>query len=70
LAIFIMPPSVEELEKRLRGRNTETEDKIKLRMARAEFELSLSPRFDEQIINDDLETAIAEAYEKIRSFIG
>ena len=69
LSIFVMPPSVKVLEERLRGRATDTEDKIQQRLAKAEFELSFAPQFDVQIVNDNLEKAVAEAIEKITYFI-
>lgn len=65
-AIFIMPPSVEELKKRLEGRNTETEDSLQQRLARAEMEISESDKFDIAILNDDLTLAVNEVEERIR----
>lgn len=70
LSIFIQPPSVEELEKRLTGRGTDTPEVIKNRIAKAEYELSFAPKFDTVIINNDLETAQAQALQIIREFIG
>lgn len=58
--IFILPPSCEELERRLRDRGTESETAINQRLERARAELAASPEFDLQIVNDDLETAIAK----------
>lgn len=69
LAIFVQPPSVEELEKRLRFRSTETEEKIKVRLAKAKHELSYAQQFDMIIVNDDLEKAVKEAEETIRDFL-
>lgn len=69
LSIFIQPPSYEELERRLRHRSTETEDKIQLRMAKANEELGYASQFDKVIINDDLEKAIQETENSIRTFI-
>ena len=60
ITIFIMPPSIEELEKRLRGRQTETEDEMKKRIQRAEMELKFAQEFDFIVLNDDLEKAINE----------
>lgn len=68
-SIFIMPPSVEELERRLRGRGTDAEEVISKRIAKAEFELSKSSEFDHTVINDVLEDAVKEATEIIESFI-
>lgn len=59
-AIFIMPPSVEELKKRLEGRNTETTESLQQRLARAEMEISKSDNFDTVILNDDLTLAVNE----------
>ncbi len=64
-SIFIMPPSIEELEKRLRNRNTESEESLRERLARAEMEISLSDNFDIVICNDDLEKAISQVEEAI-----
>lgn len=59
-AIFIMPPSVEELRKRLKARNTETAESLQQRLARAEMEISMSDNFDTVILNDDLTLAVNE----------
>lgn len=59
-AIFIMPPSVEELRKRLEARNTETAESLQQRLARAEMEISKSDNFDTVILNDDLTLAVNE----------
>lgn len=59
-AIFIMPPSVEELKKRLEARNTETAESLQQRLARAEMEISMSDNFDTVILNDDLTLAVNE----------
>jgi guanylate kinase len=69
LAIFVQPPSVNELERRLRHRSTETEEKIKQRVGKAQIELARAKEFDVIIVNDDLEHAIREAAEKVKSFI-
>jgi guanylate kinase len=68
-SIFIMPPSIEELEKRLRNRNTESEESLQERLARAEMEISFSNNFDVVICNDDLEKAISQVEEAIRQQI-
>lgn len=70
LAIFVQPPSVEELRKRLISRSTETEEKIQMRIAKAEHELSFAKQFDKLVTNNDLEQACREAEELIREFIG
>jgi len=59
-SIFILPPSIEELEHRIRGRKTESEDKIQLRLARAKMEIERSVEYDYRIINDDLDKAAEE----------
>lgn len=69
LSVFIQPPSIEELRKRLVGRATDTPEVIESRIAKAEFELSFAPKFDVVIVNDDLETAKAEALQVIREFL-
>lgn len=60
ITIFILPPSVEELERRLRGRGTDDEDTIRKRLGKAEYELGFAPQFDFRIVNDDLNKAVAE----------
>lgn len=69
LAIFVNPPSVEELEKRLRTRKTETEEKIKMRIAKAEKELATAPFFDVVLQNNNLETACNEAYKMVKNYL-
>ncbi len=69
LSIFVQPPSVEELEKRLIGRATDTPEKIKQRIAKAEYELGFAPKFDKVIVNDNLETAIEETERIIIEFL-
>ena len=62
--VMIAPPSIEELKRRLIGRGSESEESLKIRLARLEFELAQKDKYDYFIVNDDLETAIAEV-EKI-----
>ena len=69
LSIFIQPPSIEELRRRLEGRATDTPEVIKDRLARAEFELTFAPKFDRVIVNDNLDRAVDEAYNVVKSFI-
>lgn len=69
LAIFIQPPSIEELEKRLRSRNTDSEEVIAKRVEKFRFELGFSNQFDKIIINDKLEDALAEAESLLEDFI-
>jgi len=68
LAIFVKPPSVELLEKRLRSRKTENEASVKKRIEKAAYELTFSNQFDLTIINDKLEVAIDEAYKTVKAF--
>ena len=68
-SMFIMPPSIEELERRLRGRGTDTEEVIQKRVAKAEFEISKAPEFDHVVINDKLDVAVDEATEIITRFL-
>jgi guanylate kinase len=65
--IFIAPPSIEELEKRLRGRNTETEDAIKKRLSIVETELKRSTLYDFVVVNEDVNKAAAEITEIINA---
>ena len=60
ISIFIVPPSLEALAERLRGRQTESEEKIAERLRRAEEEIALAPQYDHTVVNDDLDTAVAE----------
>lgn len=69
LAVFVKPPSVEELRRRLRGRSTETEEKIQMRIAKAKHELSFAREFDVVITNDNLELAFEEAEKIISEFL-
>lgn len=68
-SIFIMPPSVEELERRLRGRGTDSEEVIQKRIAKAEFELSKSVEFDHTVVNDQLDIAVNETAELVDNFL-
>jgi guanylate kinase len=69
ILLFIKPPSVEELEKRLRGRGTEKEQVIRVRLERAKEEMQYEKEFDNCIINDDLERAVIETNTIIHNFI-
>ena len=69
LSLFIQPPSVEELRRRLEGRGTDTPEAIEQRLAKAEYELTFVPQFDRVIVNDDLETAKQEAYQIVSDFL-
>lgn len=69
IAIFIKPPSIDELKIRLKKRSTETDDKINMRIAKASAELATAPQFDVIIKNHDLEIAQKEAYKLVKEFI-
>ena len=68
-SIFIMPPSVEELQKRLEGRGTDSAEVIAKRVAKAEFEISKAPEFDYKVVNDVLATAVADTRAIIDAFL-
>ena len=68
-SVFIMPPSVEELERRLRGRGTDAEEVIMKRIAKAEFELSKASEFDYTVVNDVLEDAVEQTVAIISQFL-
>lgn len=70
LSLFIEPPSVEVLEQRLYSRGTDSEETIKKRLDKAKYELSFAREFDKIIVNDNLESAVAETLKEIKSFIG
>ena len=69
LSIFIQPPSVEELRKRLEGRGTDSPEAIKNRLAKAEYELSFAPQFDKVVVNDDLSKAESDTYSLLVDFL-
>ncbi|MDA9972281.1 guanylate kinase, partial [Flavobacteriaceae bacterium] len=69
LAIFVQPPSFEELEKRLRERKTETEDKIQQRLDKSATELTYSQDFDVILVNDDLTRAKREVVGLVKQFL-
>lgn len=68
LLIFVAPPSLEELQQRLRARNTESEEQLALRLERVAMEMSEQHKFDEIIVNDDLDRALAEARALVRKY--
>lgn len=70
ISIFILPPSVETLEERLRGRATDSEETIRKRLDKAEYELGFSDRFDRRVVNDDLDRAVEEVRAIIKDFTG
>ncbi len=67
--VFVMPPSVEELENRLRNRATDSEEKIQTRIEKAEYELGFAKDFDIVLVNNNLENACSEAENIVRNFI-
>jgi guanylate kinase len=69
LAVFVKPPSIDELKIRLKKRSTESDDKINMRIAKASVELATAPQFDTIIKNYDLDVAKAEAYELVKNFV-
>jgi len=69
ISIFIMPPSVDELGKRLRNRATDNAEKIRMRVEKATEEMKTAGKFDHIIINDDLERAQDEAFNLVKDFI-
>ena len=69
LALFIQPPSIEELRRRLEGRGTDAPEVIEDRLARASFELTFARKFDKVIVNDDLDRAVNEAFDAVKEFI-
>ena len=69
LSVFIQPPSIAELRRRLEGRGTDTPEVIDQRIARAEFELTFADKFDKIVVNDNLATAEENALEMIQAFL-
>ena len=69
LSLFIQPPSVEELRRRLEGRATDTPEAIAERLAKAEYEMTFASQFDHIIVNDDLETAKQETLRIVKAFL-
>lgn len=69
LSVFVQPPSVEELRKRLNGRSTDAPEVIEKRIQKAEYELSFAPKFDVILINDKLDQSIAEAEKIVNTFL-
>lgn len=70
LSIFIEPPSVEELKRRLESRGTETEQSLQARVNKASYEISFKQHFNKSILNDDLRKACAEAESIVGEFLG
>lgn len=69
LSVFIEPPTMKELENRLKNRGTENDASLKKRLAKAEYELSFARQFDKIVLNDDLKTAQQEMIDLVRDFL-
>ena len=69
LSLFIQPPSIEELRRRLEGRGTDTPEAIENRLAKAEYELTFAPQFDKVVVNDNLEAAKQETLQMVKNFL-
>jgi guanylate kinase len=69
LAVFVKPPSIDELKIRLKKRSTESDDKINMRIAKASVELATAPQFDRIIKNYDLDIAKNDAYLLVKEFV-
>jgi guanylate kinase len=70
LSVFVQPPSIEELERRLRARNTDSEESIRKRVKKAGYELQYAKHFDVVIVNDNLEEAQQKTLEVVTEFLG
>lgn len=68
LLIFIEPPTLQSLEERLRARATDDDESIRRRLDKAKYEMSFADRYDKVVVNDDLDTAVAEVADNIRAF--
>ncbi|MCF0187889.1 MAG: guanylate kinase [Bacteroidaceae bacterium] len=69
LSLFLMPPSIDALRQRLTARGTETPEVIESRISRAAYEISYAPRYDRTVVNDDLDTAVAETLAIVQGFL-
>ena len=70
MSLFIQPPSIEELRRRLVGRATDTPEAIENRLAKAEYEMTFAPQFDHIVVNDNLDEAKAETLRLVKEFLG
>ncbi len=70
LSLFIQPPSIDELRRRLEGRATDSAEAISERIAKAEYELTFAPQFDHVVVNDDLDTAKQQTLDIVQEFLG
>jgi guanylate kinase len=69
MSLFIQPPSIAELRRRLEGRGTDAPEVIEQRLAKAEYELTFAPKFDKVVVNDDLTAAEAEVLKLVEEFL-
>lgn len=69
MSIFVLPPSIDELRRRLVGRGTDSSEVIEQRLAKAEYEMSFAPQFDYVVVNDDLDKAKADVYALVKAFL-
>ncbi|MFH0896267.1 MAG: guanylate kinase [Bacteroidota bacterium] len=69
LSVFVRPPSIQELKKRLEKRGTESEESLKKRIGKAEYEMAFANLFDVEVVNDDREAACREAEEIVKKFL-
>ena len=69
LSVFVKPPSISELEKRLLSRNTESQDKIEMRISKAKFELTKAQLFDVCIVNENIDAAVNQAKHEVLNFL-
>lgn len=69
LAVFVEPPSIEELKIRLKKRDTEDDERISMRVAKASIEMATAPQFDFIIVNNELDKALKEAEDLVRGYI-
>ena len=69
LSIFIQPPSIEELRRRLEGRGTDSQEAIETRLSKASYELTFANQFDTIVVNDDLESAKQNTLQLVQTFL-
>ena len=69
MSLFIQPPSIEELRRRLEGRGTDTPEAIENRLAKAEYEITFASQFDHIVVNDDLSVALDQTYQLVKEFL-
>lgn len=69
-SIFVMPPSIDALKERLQSRGSDSAESIVKRLGKAQYEMTFAPRFDSQVVNDNLDTAVEDTRRLIKEFIG